>query len=246
VSDARPIPPAVKVSAVRKDYEGGMVHALTGVDLEVAQGGFVAISGPSGCGKSTLLYLLAALDTPTSGSVRVSGRDLRSLRDLAAYRRNEIGLVFQLHNLLPHLSALQNVEVPMLGTHRSRRERTEAARHLLADVDLLGQEARKPTQLSGGERQRVAIARALANDPRLVLADEPTGNLDAESVARVLDLFRRLRSARPELTVVMVTHDPTVAAAADRTIWMRDGRIRDEVPTRPALAIGAVDHGQGV
>ena len=223
--------PAIEVIGVHKDYEDGMVHALNGVDLEVAVGEFVAINGPSGCGKSTLLHLVAALDSPDSGVVGVNGRHLGSIKDLSSYRRSEIGLIFQLHNLLPHLSALENIEIPMLGTHRGRHGRVERATELLGDVDLSGKEARKPTQLSGGERQRVAIARALANDPALVLADEPTGSLDTDSVARVLALFQRLRAQRPDLTLLMVTHDSTVAAAADRVLWMRDGRIRQEVLT---------------
>jgi putative ABC transport system ATP-binding protein len=216
---------AVEVRDVHKDFDHGVVPALTGVSLSVGRGEWVAVNGPSGCGKSTLLHLLAALDVPTSGTVEVFGDDLAHLRSPAQFRRMSVGLVFQLHNLLPQLTAAQNVEIAMFGRLRDRAERHERAYRLLADVDLAGRESRPPTRLSGGERQRVAIARALANDPPLLLADEPTGNLDTASVDHVIELVQRLRQARPELTVIMVTHDPRVADAADRVVHMRDGRI---------------------
>jgi putative ABC transport system ATP-binding protein len=216
---------AVAVRAVHKHFDGGLVHALDGVDLRVYRGEWVAVTGPSGCGKSTLLHLIAALDRPTSGSVVVFGEDLAALPDRAAFRRNRVGLVFQLHNLLPQLTAAQNVEVAMLGTSLRARQRLVRARRLLADVDLAGLEDRQPARLSGGERQRVAIARALANEAPLLLADEPTGNLDSASVTRVIELIRQLRHDRPELTVVMITHDARVAAAADRIVHMQDGRV---------------------
>jgi ABC-type lipoprotein export system ATPase subunit len=211
-----------------KTYDAGRVRALDGVDLTVCRGEFVAVTGPSGCGKSTLLHLIAALAEPTHGIVRVNGRDLSKVRNLARFRRNEIGLVFQLHNLFPRLTAAANVEVAMLGTSRSRRDRVERANELLGRVDLAGREKRRPTQLSGGERQRVAIARALANEPQLLLADEPSGNLDTASVERLLELFGRLRSEEG-VTILLVTHDPTVASAADRIIQMRDGRVVNDL-----------------
>ncbi len=216
---------AVCFRDVHKYFDKGVVRALDGVNLTVQRGEWISVTGPSGCGKSTLLHLLAALDRPTSGTVEVFGQDLATLRSPAAFRRSSVGLVFQLHNLLPQLSAANNVEIAMFGQRRRRGERRERADRLLADVDLVGRESRPPTRLSGGERQRVAIARALANEPPLLLADEPTGNLDTASVDLVIDLVQRLRRARPELTVVMVTHDPRVAAAADRIVHMRDGRI---------------------
>jgi putative ABC transport system ATP-binding protein len=218
---------AIVMRDVLKDFDSGAVRALRGVNLDIAVGEWVAVTGPSGCGKSTLLHLLAALDRPSAGSLRVLGDDLSTMRDPAAYRRGVIGLVFQLHNLVPHLTAAQNVEIAMFGTHRRAGERHRRAIELLADVDLVGRQNRQPTRLSGGERQRVAIARALANDPAIVLADEPTGNLDTASAARVTELFERLRVLRPDLTVVMVTHDLRVAGHADRVVEMRDGVVID-------------------
>ena len=216
---------AIDVTGVTRIYPG-QVAALAGVDLGVAYGEMAAITGPSGCGKSTLLHLLAAIDSPTTGSVVVGGHDLARMRDLSTYRRQEVGLVFQFHNLLPQLPALLNVELPMLGTHRSTRQRRDRARELLVEVDLEGCERRLPTELSGGERQRVAIARALANDPKILLADEPTGSLDSNSTARFLELLERL--SHGGTTIVMVTHDSEVAAHAHRIIEMRDGRVIGE------------------
>ena len=221
--------PAVELVDVRKGYDGGMIKALNGLSLRIECGESVAVTGPSGCGKSTMLHLIAALDRPTSGIIRVGGVDLASQKDLPGYRRRHIGLVFQLHNLLPQLSAIQNVEVAMFGTGLSGRERRDRARALLADVDLADMETRPPTKLSGGERQRVAIARAPANEPELLLADEPTGSLDERSVDLVLDMFSRLRAERPGMTMIIVTHDIRVAGTADRIIWLRDGRV-DRAP----------------
>jgi len=235
-------PPEVELRSVAKIYDND-VRALDGVDLTVSKGEFVAITGPSGCGKSTLLHLVAALDTPTSGTVLVGGRDLGAMRDVSRFRRDEVGLVFQLHNLLPQVSVLSNIEVAMFGTHRSVRQRRARAMELVEEMDLLGRQHRLPTRLSGGERQRVAIARALANEPRLILADEPTGNLDSASVVRVLGVLRALH--RKDVTILLVTHDPSVAEAAGRIVVMRDGRIADEghppPGPPPSLTVPPVD-----
>jgi len=216
---------AVEALGVTRLYPGHVV-ALAGLDLTVRYGEMVAITGPSGCGKSTLLHLLAAIDTPTSGSVSVAGHDLSHVHDLSSYRRQVVGLVFQFHNLLPQLSAVSNVELPMFGTGLSKRQRRARARELLAEVDLGHCEGRLPTELSGGERQRVAIARALANEPQILLADEPTGSLDSASTERFLDLLGRLDSRG--MTIVLVTHDGDVAAHAHRIVEMRDGGIVGE------------------
>jgi len=214
----------VSVRDVRKSYDDGRIHALTGMDLEVDQGEWVAIIGPSGCGKSTLLHLIAALDRPDVGHIHVYGCDLDAIGDAAAYRRSVMGLVFQLHNLLPSLTAVENVEVPMFGSGRGRGARRTRALELLDLVGLADRAGDRPTQLSGGQRQRVAIARALANEPPLLLADEPTGSLDSDAGRRVLDLIAELRERR-DLTTIMVTHDTTVAARADRVVEMLDGRL---------------------
>ena len=217
-------PSAVSAVDVRKTFDGGLVRALNGVSMEVARKAFVAITGPSGSGKSTLLHLVAALDRPTSGTIAVEGADLRQIHDLNEFRRRKVGLVFQLHNLLPNLSARENVEVAMFGTGVSRRDQQERAGRLLAEVGMTGAEDRTPPKLSGGERQRVALARALANDPAILLADEPTGALDSAAADQVLELLVRLRAER-DITIVMVTHAPEVAAAADRVVHMSDGTI---------------------
>lgn len=232
MSDGPP-PPAIELRDVVKLFDGGIVRALDGVSLIVHPGEFVAITGPSGCGKSTLLHLVAALDVPTSGVILVNGRDLREADD--RFRRTEVGLVFQLHNLLPHLNALENVAIAMFSNGMSHRQQREKARELLAAVGLSAKERFQPPRLSGGERQRLAIARALANDPSVLLADEPTGNLDSASAERVLALFRAIRQERG-VTILLVTHDMNVAATADRVVWMKDGRIVEGAA--PASATG--------
>ncbi|HTX62907.1 MAG TPA: ABC transporter ATP-binding protein [Acidimicrobiales bacterium] len=220
--DHRSNHPILEVCDVHLSY--GNVVALDGVDLGVDAGEWVAVAGPSGSGKSTLLALLAALDHPDRGDIRYRGRSLVTMRHLDRYRRREVGLVFQLHDLVPHLDARQNVEVAMFGTSRRRSARRRAADELLAWMQLDDLATRRPAEMSGGERQRVAIARALSNRPPVVLADEPTGNLDPESADNVVDVFRRLH--RDEGTsIVMVTHDASVAAAADRVVTLERGRI---------------------
>ena len=222
MSDRTDGAPMVPVAGVTRVFPGD-VHALAGVDLTVERGETVAVTGPSGCGKSTLLHLLAAIDAPSSGSLVVAGRDLAHLRDPSAYRRDEIGLVFQFHNLLPQLSAQANIELPMFGTACSAGQRRIRARDLLRALDLGDYADRFPNELSGGERQRVAIARALANQPDVLLADEPTGSLDSRSTGRFLAILDDLGAQ--EITIVMVTHSTEVAAHADRIVEMRDGRI---------------------
>jgi|SRR5665213_367284 len=226
MSDRTDGQPLVVITGVTRIFSGN-VHALDGVDLTVEHGETVAITGPSGCGKSTLLHLLAAIDSPTTGSLAVAGHDLAHLRDPSAYRRDEIGLVFQFHNLLPQLSAQANIELPMFGTARSARQRRARARELLGELELDEYGHRFPNELSGGERQRVAIARALANEPKVLLADEPTGSLDSRSTTRFLAILDDLGAKG--ITIVMVTHSSEVAAHADRIIEMNDGRIVQRV-----------------
>jgi ABC-type lipoprotein export system ATPase subunit len=216
--------PAIEAVDLCKSF--GRVDALDHLSLTVGDGEYVAITGPSGCGKSTFLHLVAALDRPDSGSLRVHGVDVATNRHADRYRRHDVGLVFQLHDLLPHLRALENVEIAMLGTARRRSEQRERAHELLRAVDLAGRENRRPPELSGGERQRVAIARALANEPRVLLADEPTGSLDSHAVGRVLELLAHLRELNA-ITIVVVTHDANVAAAADRIIALEDGHVAE-------------------
>lgn len=217
---------AIELIGVTKTFDRGLVHALDNVSLTIRAREWVALTGPSGSGKSTLLHLLAALDEPTAGQIVVNGRRLSEVSNINDYRRHEVGLVFQLHNLLPNLNAIQNVEIAMLGTGTGHREGTERAHALLSDVGLTARETLRPPELSGGERQRVAIARALANGPSILLADEPTGSLDSSSAASVLELFARIRNDR-KLTILLVTHDAQVATAADRVVLMRDGKVVD-------------------
>ena len=216
----------VVVEHVGKSFDAGRVRALEDVSLRLAPGELVALTGPSGCGKSTLLNLIGALDRPDSGEIRVGGDDVARLRDPAAYRAGTVGFVFQFHNLITTLTALENVQVPMLG-RRGRGERERRAVSLLAEVGLEQRAAAYPPTLSGGERQRVAIARALANEPRLLLADEPTGALDTGTGAQILDLLRGLRDEHGT-TILLVTNDDAVAAQADRTLRIRDGALAGE------------------
>jgi putative ABC transport system ATP-binding protein len=217
---------------LRKDYpmNGETVHALRGVSLDVTAGEYVAIVGPSGSGKSTLLQLLGGLDEPSSGSVLVDGVALAELDDraLTRLRLTRLGFVFQRFHLLPVLTAVENVELPMAEAGVGRSERRARAVELLRYVGLEGRTGHRATQLSGGEMQRVAIARALANRPAVILADEPTGELDAVTGRGVLDLFRRLN--RDGTTVVVITHDDRLAAEAGRVVQMLDGRIVEERP----------------
>ncbi|HXG13403.1 MAG TPA: ABC transporter ATP-binding protein [Gemmataceae bacterium] len=217
-------PPLLRAEHLSKTYPDGQVNALVNVSLAIAPGDYVAIMGPSGCGKSTLLNLLGALDRPTSGRLFFEDKDLAELDDLDRFRSQKIGFVFQSFYLLPTLTAAENVQLPMFEGPLSARQRARKAKELLAAVGLSHRADHLPIRLSVGERQRVAIARALANDPVLLLADEPTGNLDSRTAADVLDLFDLLHRDRG-MTIVLVTHGPEVAARAARLIRMRDGRI---------------------
>lgn len=219
--------PIIHVRNLAKTFDAGKIPALQGVDLDIARGEFVALIGPSGCGKSTLLHLIAALDKPDAGTIHVAGDDLTGVVDLNRYRARDIGIVFQLHNLLPTLTASENVQIPMFELQGTGRERRKRSQYLLELVGLIGKADQRPTELSGGERQRVAIARALANDPAILLADEPTGSLDSVAGRHVLDLIANLRAQRG-LTILMVTHDRQIAERADRIVEMLDGRIVDE------------------
>jgi len=228
-------PPALEVIDLVKTFDDGRTRAVDGATFRVDQGQFVAITGPSGCGKSTLLHLVAALDRPDAGRIVVMGEDITGRRDLSRYRACTVGLVFQLHNLLPSLTAVENVEVPMYETGLGMGDRRKKALRLLELVGLLDKARKRPPQLSGGERQRVAIARALCNDAPVLLADEPTGNLDSKAGLMVMEALQDLHH-RHGLTIVMVTHDPRVAATADRILDMLDGRIEgEETPKAPGV-----------
>jgi ABC-type lipoprotein export system ATPase subunit len=219
-----PLPLALEARGLTKIYPDGNVTALDHVDLRIAEAEYLAVTGPSGSGKSTLLQLLGALDRPTSGEVSILGRPLSRERSLNRVRSLHIGFVFQSFYLLPTLTALENVQIPMFEGKLSSTEREEKAHEWLKLVGMSHREKHLPTKLSVGERQRVAIARALANAPPLLLADEPTGNLDTQTGRQILDLFAKLHSEQ-KMTLVVITHDPGVADEAERLIRLRDGRI---------------------
>ena len=209
---------------LKKQFDNGKVMALRGLDLEIRQGEFVAIVGQSGCGKSTLLQLLGCLDRPSEGTLNYRGTSIPDMRDPAAYRAHQIGFVFQSFHLLPTFTVLENVQIPMFEGKLSRSQRKARGIELLESVGLGHRLSHYPSELSGGERQRVAIARGLANRPSVVLADEPTGNLDSESAVQIIDLLLELHG-KLGVTLVLVTHDLSVAERASRTIRMKDGRV---------------------
>ena len=213
---------------------GEEIRALDGVSLDIEAGQFISIIGPSGSGKSTLMHILGCLDTPTHGTIRLDGMMIQdaSPRQLAAIRNRKIGFVFQFFNLLPKLNVLQNVELPMVYSGISTRARRERAMAALRLVEMENRSKHRPSQLSGGQQQRAAIARALVNDPKIIFADEPTGNLDSHTGEVILELFRRLSSEGR--TIILVTHDPEIAAVTPRRIEIRDGRISEKVD--PKLA----------
>ncbi|MCA1830615.1 MAG: ABC transporter ATP-binding protein [Actinomycetota bacterium] len=224
------------------ESEGAPVRALRGVDVTVQEHEFVAVMGPSGCGKSTLLNLIAGLDTPTDGEVIVAGESLKDKdeNDLARMRRRHVGIVFQFFNLLEGMSVLENVTLPAIIAGAGRKQAETRARDLLDLLGLADKAKNAPGVLSGGQRQRLAIARALANQPTLLLADEPTGALDTAGGAEVLELFRRLHRDQGQ-TIILVTHDQKVASAADRIVRMLDGRIVSDGANGSAQPVGATE-----
>ena len=231
--DGRPL---IQVRGLKKIYEMGSerIHALDGVDLDIERGEYVAIMGPSGSGKSTLMNLIGCLDSPTSGDYWLNDRQVSRLDDdeLAHVRNREIGFVFQTFNLLPRATALHNVELPLVYAGVGSEDRRERALAALRAVDLEDRATHKPNELSGGQRQRVAIARALVTDPSIILADEPTGNLDSKTSAEIMSVFDQLQADGN--TIILVTHESDIAAHARREVFLLDGKIeRDEV-TRPA------------
>jgi putative ABC transport system ATP-binding protein len=223
--------PLVELRNVSKIYRLGEeeIRALDDVSLDIGEGEFISIIGPSGSGKSTLMHILGCLDSPTKGTIRLDGLMIEnaSPRQLASIRNRKIGFVFQFFNLLPKLNVVQNVELPMIYSGISGKERRKRAMAALEAVDLANRAKHRPSQLSGGQQQRAAIARALVNDPRIVFADEPTGNLDSHTGDAILSLFRKL--SQEGRTIVLVTHDPEIAAVTPRRIEIRDGKIAVKV-----------------
>lgn len=222
--------PLIKITDIKRNFILGneTVYVLKGIDLEINKGEYVALMGPSGSGKSTLMNLLGCLDTPTSGSYVLNGKDVSKMHDdeLADIRNKEIGFVFQTFNLLPRTTALANVALPMIYAGYSKTERNERATEVLAQVNLADRMDHQPNQLSGGQRQRVAIARALVNKPSIILADEPTGNLDSKTSVEIMGLFGEIH--KNGNTVILVTHEEEIAAYAHRVIRLRDGMIESD------------------
>lgn len=217
----------IEIHGLKKSFDKGRTKALTGVDLEIKEGEFVSIMGPSGSGKSTLLNMIGAFDKADEGSITVAGIDLMKEKHLDQFRSKKIGFVFQLHNLIPNLNVLENVEIPMLRTKTTNEEMDKRAMELLELMNfpnLSDTVKQNPTRLSGGERQRVAIARALVNHPSIILADEPTGALDSKTTQMILDLLKDIHK-KENVTLVMVTHEPDVGAQADRIVTVLDGKV---------------------
>lgn len=214
----------LEANGVTKSYDEGRIDALLGVDVKINAGEFVSISGPSGSGKSTLLQLLGGLDRPTKGEIRFNGTSLSNSFDLDLYRSQRIGFVFQAFHLLPTLKAIENVQIPMFEGTLSQQQRRQKAEALLIEMGLGHRLHQYPNQLSAGERQRVAIARSLANDPQILLADEPTGNLDSENSVKIMAILEKIQQQR-NMALIIVTHEGDIARSAQRNIHIRDGRI---------------------
>lgn len=230
--------PIISIKNITKTYKvgGEVVNALKGVDLEIEKGEYVALMGPSGSGKSTLMNMLGCLDTTSSGTYILNGNDVSSMNDneLAQIRNKEIGFVFQTFNLMPRLSALENVALPLVYAGKKRSEREAKAAKCLEAVNLTDRMSHRPNELSGGQRQRVAVARALVNDPAIILADEPTGNLDSKTSDDIMNLFEEIH--RHGNTVIVITHEEEIARRAKRIIRLKDGKVeRDEPNHSPAL-----------
>lgn len=220
----------IETRDLRRSFDGGRVEALRGINLTICEGESVAVAGPSGCGKSTLLQMIGTLDEPTQGDVLFRGQSLRAIRDHSLFRAQTIGFIFQSFHLLPTLSALENVQMPMVEMPWSPRKRRGRAIELLGAVGLAERVSHLPREMSGGERQRVAIARSLANGPKLLLADEPTGNLDSVNAAQIIDLLLQIHREQ-SMTMVIVTHDLALAGRTDRIVRMLDGQIVIEPAT---------------
>ena len=216
----------IEIHDLKKSYDDGKIKALNGLNLEVKKGEFLSIMGPSGSGKSTLLNMIGALDVADGGTIKVAGIDLMKTTELNQFRSQEIGFVFQMHNLIPNLTVLENVEIPMYESNLSSNQMRERAMEILKAVDLEDKANQIPTKLSGGERQRVAIARALVNNPSIILADEPTGSLDSKTGDVILKLLSDLHE-KENVTLVMVTHEPYVGNMAERIVNVLDGKIQN-------------------
>jgi putative ABC transport system ATP-binding protein len=229
----------IKIRNIRRDFPLGqeIVKVLKGIDLDIERGEYVALMGPSGSGKSTLMNLLGCLDTPTEGTYELNGKDVSNMTDdeLAEIRNREIGFVFQTFNLLPRTTALDNVALPMVYAGASKSEREKRAAQVLTDVGLADRMDHKPNQLSGGQRQRVAVGRALVNEPSIILADEPTGNLDSKTSIEIMNLFDAIHKAGN--TVILVTHEEDIAARAHRIIRLRDGMVESDERKQVASSI---------
>ncbi|MBQ2832758.1 ABC transporter ATP-binding protein [Methanobrevibacter sp.] len=217
----------ISLKNVIKQYDDGQVTALNRLNLTIEKGSFISIIGPSGSGKSTLLNMLGALDSPDAGEIVIDGINLAQEKDLSDFRRDKIGFIFQLHNLLPNLTVEENVEIPLIATKLPEKEKKERALKYIEAVGLLDKKDTKPNKLSGGQRQRVAIARALVNNPSIILADEPTGSLDSQTGQMVLDILKNMHEEY-NVTLIIVTHDNDVAKLAERTIMIKDGQIIED------------------